>query len=206
MGYDVTNNDSVIELVPGASIPVPSEIVPIVLPESPVPSPELIGTDAIAPVGDTIVLPSTVPSPELIGTDAIAPVGDMIEIPPVVPPDGIILLEVIPIPGVASVVGASRLIELTDVDSIRNDGDVLIYDISTDTYIHVEYAGDAHYIHTQATPLQTWSINHDLGKIPSITVVNSSGTVMLAEINHLDINNAEVIFGNATFTGVAYCN
>lgn len=143
MGYDVTNNSSTIELVPGQSVPVGSDLTPIELPDV-VPSPELIGVDAISPVGEIVELPDTLPSPELIAVDNISPVGDVIELPPVIPPDGVVLLETIPIPDflqggniIIPDPGASRLEDLDDVDlTARADTYILVYDAGTNTYVH----------------------------------------------------------------------
>ena len=61
-------NDSIIELVSGHEVPDQGNL-------------------------DAIVLPSTLPSPELVGQEIIAPVGEVIELPDVLPQDEIILTE-----------------------------------------------------------------------------------------------------------------
>lgn len=139
MGYDVTNNDSVIELVAGTQLPVPNDLIPIVLPST-LPSPELVEQEVIQPVGSIVALPDIVPSPELVGMDTITPVGDVIELPLTVPPDGIVLLETIEIP--QSLQNTGRVIEkfedLTDVDiTNRTDGSFVQYNDVTKKYEHV---------------------------------------------------------------------
>ena len=137
--------------------------------------------------------------------DTITPVGDMIELPPVVPPDGVILLDIIALPTYGQARGIERLIELLDVDSTRVDGDTLVYNQITETYIHTEFESDLHYIHTQVAAITTWSIVHNLGKFPAIMVLNGSGQEVKAEIHHSDENNAQAIFGK-NYSGIAYCN
>lgn len=59
--------------------------------------------------------------------------------------------------------------------------------------------GDARYIHTQnATPPTTvidgktfyvWTVTHNLGKFPSVTVVNSANQVVIGVVEYLDATN-----------------
>ena len=48
-----------------------------------------------------------------------------------------------------------------------------------------------------------WTINHELGRYPSVTLVDSDGRVMLADITYVDINTVRVEFAYAT-GGSAY--
>lgn len=66
-------------------------------------------------------------------------------------------------------------------------------------------SGDLSYTHTQGTPATVWTINHNLQKHPSITVVDSGGTVVLGNIQHVSPTQATVTFGVA-FGGKAYAN
>ena len=66
-------------------------------------------------------------------------------------------------------------------------------------------AGGDTYVHSQDTPLTTWSITHNLGKRPSVTVVDSGNTVVFGEVNYVDDNNVTVTF-SAGFSGKAYLN
>ena len=72
--------------------------------------------------------------------------------------------------------------------------------------ISKETIGDLTYTHTQSVAAQVWNISHNLGKRPSIHIEDSSGNVMIPQIIHDDDNNARAIFGNATYSGTAYCN
>ncbi len=64
---------------------------------------------------------------------------------------------------------------------------------------------DLYYVHTQISAQNIWTIAHNLGKKPSVTVVDSGDTEVNGLIQYLDDNNLEVIFSNP-FGGKAYCN
>jgi|TARA_R110000744_G_scaffold348596_1_gene454176 hypothetical protein len=66
-------------------------------------------------------------------------------------------------------------------------------------------SGDKHYTHNQTSSLATWPITHNLGKFPSVTVVDSANTVVVGEIEMININEIEITF-SAGFSGKAYLN
>ena len=59
------------------------------------------------------------------------------------------------------------------------------------------------HIHTQGTVSSTWTINHTLGGRPSVTVVDSSGTVVFGEVQYFSNTQVRVLF-SAPFSGSAY--
>ena len=59
------------------------------------------------------------------------------------------------------------------------------------------------YIHVQSTPSKTWTINHNLGFIPNITVVDSAGTVIEGSYNYANEITVVLTFAVA-FSGKAY--
>ena len=61
------------------------------------------------------------------------------------------------------------------------------------------------YIHEQLTATASWSIAHNLGKFPSVTIVDSGGSVVVGEVRYLDENTVSVVFA-APFSGRAYLN
>jgi hypothetical protein len=65
--------------------------------------------------------------------------------------------------------------------------------------------GDLHYTHIQSSPSATWTVAHGLGKVPSIVVVDSAGTVLHVGESVVDLNTTTLTFVGAT-TGTAYCN
>lgn len=66
-------------------------------------------------------------------------------------------------------------------------------------------SADKSFVFTQASPASTWTINHGLNKFPSVSVVDSSGKVVIGETTYLNENTVQVSF-NGVFSGKAYLN
>lgn len=64
---------------------------------------------------------------------------------------------------------------------------------------------DKFYIHDQMIPSSEWEIIHDLKKYPSVTIVDSAGSVVIGEVMYTSENTVTVRFSSA-FAGKAYCN
>lgn len=64
---------------------------------------------------------------------------------------------------------------------------------------------DVFYTHNQLSAESVWNITHNLGKVPSVTVVDSGGTEVVGEIEHHNVNSLTITF-SAPFTGKAYLN
>jgi hypothetical protein len=71
----------------------------------------------------------------------------------------------------------------------------------------LSYAGDGdlHFTYVQGVAATTWNIQHNLGKFPSITVIDTANTVVTGEYTYDDINNVTLTF-SAGFAGKAYLN
>lgn len=65
--------------------------------------------------------------------------------------------------------------------------------------------GDAYYRHVQASPSAVWTVTHSLGKYPSVTVVDSGGTITIGDVVYTSTNSLTITFTNA-FSGEAYIN
>ena len=61
------------------------------------------------------------------------------------------------------------------------------------------------FIFTQGVPATTWNIQHNLGKFPSVSVINNNNIVINGEVTYIDNNNVQLNF-SAGFTGKAYLN
>ena len=61
------------------------------------------------------------------------------------------------------------------------------------------------FTHEQNSAAAVWNINHNLNKHPSVTVVDSSGQMVLGVIEYTDNNNVVLTFSGA-FSGEAYLN
>jgi hypothetical protein len=59
------------------------------------------------------------------------------------------------------------------------------------------------YVHTQATPAAVWTVNHNLGMFPNITVVGTDTREILADVSYPDAYNIVVEFSTPT-DGKAY--
>ena len=57
----------------------------------------------------------------------------------------------------------------------------------------------------QGVPATTWNITHNLGKFPSITVIDTGNTVVTGEYNYVNNNRVILTFSSA-FDGKAYLN
>ena len=58
---------------------------------------------------------------------------------------------------------------------------------------------------TQGVPATTWDIQHNLGKFPSVSVINNNNVVINGEVTYINNNNVQLNF-SAGFTGKAYLN
>ncbi len=65
--------------------------------------------------------------------------------------------------------------------------------------------GDKTWIHDQFTPATVWTIPHPLNKRPSVTVVDTAGTVVEGVIDYIDDNLLTITF-NYPFSGYATLN
>lgn len=61
------------------------------------------------------------------------------------------------------------------------------------------------HVFTQGTPATTWSIFHNLGKYPSVSVVDSSNNEVVGDVNYNSANQVTITF-SAAFSGKAYLN
>jgi hypothetical protein len=66
-------------------------------------------------------------------------------------------------------------------------------------------SGDKHFAYTQNTAAASWTITHGLGKYPSVTIVDNSGTELLPNVSYIDANSLRVDF-SAPVSGKAYLN
>ena len=72
-------------------------------------------------------------------------------------------------------------------------------------YPEVAITGDLNFTFTQGTPATTWTITHNLGKFPSVSVVDTADTQVYGDVEYIDDNSLRVTF-SAAFGGKAYLN
>ena len=61
------------------------------------------------------------------------------------------------------------------------------------------------FVFQQITPLATWTVIHNLGKYPSVSIVDSGGSIVFGEVNYTSLNQIVVSF-SAAFSGQAFLN
>lgn len=65
--------------------------------------------------------------------------------------------------------------------------------------------GDKHFTFVQSTPAQVWTITHNLGKNPSVSVADTAGSWVVGQVDYINNNELRITF-NAPFPGEAYLN
>ncbi len=70
--------------------------------------------------------------------------------------------------------------------------------------------GDITYTHNQSSISDTWTINHNLHRFPSVTVVDSSNTIVKGTVVYNSNKQLTITFFSAgsalAFSGKAYLN
>lgn len=72
-------------------------------------------------------------------------------------------------------------------------------------WVPIASGGDLTFLYTEPTPLLTWTLAHNMGKLPSVTILNNLGNEIEAKVNHIDNNNLTITFNTAT-SGTATLN
>lgn len=64
---------------------------------------------------------------------------------------------------------------------------------------------DANYVYTQNVSSAVWVINHGLNKYPSVSVVDSAGSMVVGSVLYDSLNQITITF-SAPFSGKAFFN
>jgi hypothetical protein len=59
------------------------------------------------------------------------------------------------------------------------------------------------FVHNQAVAASTWTITHELGWFPNVTVIDSGGATVEGDLAHITSSQLRLVFSGA-FTGTAY--
>lgn len=65
--------------------------------------------------------------------------------------------------------------------------------------------GDKHFVYIKDSASDTWDIVHNLGKYPSISVMDEFGNEVEGEYSHISVNEVQLKF-SAAFSGIAFLN
>jgi len=90
--------------------------------------------------------------------------------------------------------------EILSSDVTQHQGDIQI--VSSQI---TDFQEQRKYEHDQGFPSSVWTINHNLNKRPSVSLLDSAGTSVFGQVEYIDENNLTVTF-NDSFSGVAYLN
>jgi hypothetical protein len=64
---------------------------------------------------------------------------------------------------------------------------------------------DLYHEHDQQTPSASWSVTHNLGKYPSVMIIDSVNNHVEGDIEYTSANTLTITF-SSTFSGKAYMN
>ena len=59
------------------------------------------------------------------------------------------------------------------------------------------------YVHIQSASASTWTITHNLGFFPAVSVVDSGGSVVEGDVSYISVNQVSIAF-SSSFGGKAY--
>ena len=124
-----------------------------------------------------------------------------------------------------TITGSTTLAGLEDVQApYPSDGDLLIYDAGLRKWVNREPESaelktingeslqgegniqvNTHYAHLQPSASDTWIIEHNMNRYPSVTVVDSAGTEVIGEKIYNSENQVTLKF-SSPFAGKAYLN
>ena len=97
-------------------------------------------------------------------------------------------------------------LNLTSIGGNGNITELLYYDFAV---FQLSSQQAPTFIFTQGVPATVWGTNgivtHNLGKFPSITVIDTANTVVTGQYEYIDNNNVILTF-SAGFAGKAYLN
>lgn len=64
--------------------------------------------------------------------------------------------------------------------------------------------GSSEFEFTQSTPASTWTVNHNLGFRPDVSITSTGGLTVTAEVNHVNSMQLLIIF-DIPFSGYVRC-
>ena len=98
-----------------------------------------------------------------------------------------------------------RITELSETDIIDNNDYKATVTTLANTIALLSTKADKVNIvpYVVDIPSHVWTINHELGVIPVITIVDSSGNIVIGDTQYLDMNTAVITFSGG-FSGIAY--
>jgi hypothetical protein len=99
--------------------------------------------------------------------------------------------------------GTVYTLNLTNIGGNGNLDLNKYYDFATFTIS--TSASDKTFIFVQGVPALVWTVQHNLAKFPSVSVVDTANTGVISQVDYIDNNNL-TITNTAQFAGKAYLN
>lgn len=92
-------------------------------------------------------------------------------------------------------------------DTPSNDGEIVTIAEQTILLVETDYQSSASNTFTfeQSVASDTWNVTHNLGKYPSVSVVDSGGNLVDGEVKYVTNNRISITF-TSPFSGKAYLN
>lgn len=104
------------------------------------------------------------------------------------------------VPNIYRTSADQNLIDVTKVDKVEGKG------LSTNDYTDEDKAKATEtYIHEQQVASKRWVISHPLEKFPSVTVIDTAGTVVVGDVEYV-LNSLIIITFSAEFSGKVFLN
>ena len=69
----------------------------------------------------------------------------------------------------------------------------------------LDCTGDKTYTYTQSSASALWVVTHTLSKYPSVTILDDSNNVVIADVQYIDENTIQISFASAV-TGSVILN
>jgi hypothetical protein len=68
------------------------------------------------------------------------------------------------------------------------------------------FPSDKNYVHVQNTAAAIWNVTHNLNKKPSVTIIDSAGSIVLAKLVYVNLNTVTIDFDGSATSGEAIFN
>ena len=95
--------------------------------------------------------------------------------------------------------------ETENIVKLEAGTNVTLTDTGSNILVDVVDMGDKNYVHDQPVASITWTVQHNLDKFPSCTMVLSTGQQGYGDVTFIDENNLTITFAGAE-SGKAYIN
>jgi hypothetical protein len=84
------------------------------------------------------------------------------------------------------------------VQSVNGMTGHVLLDLQFEDIEQSDPVNNVKYVHTQASISSTWTINHNLGFFPNVTVLDNSNRILETFIQYDNVNTATIIMNSAT--------